>query len=148
MQQDNNVRSIGVQLVIPIYSGGYANAVSKQAVAQKEKALADLENVRNRVMNELRKQYNGLKSSVAKIEALQNSVRSATLLVEATKQSVKGGVRINLDLLGAQQQLVSAKRDLAQARYSYLSSFVKLKVTAGTANLDDLQTVASFFTSD
>ncbi|MFZ6818623.1 TolC family outer membrane protein [Undibacterium sp. Ji22W] len=148
LQQDNNVRSLGVQLVIPIYSGGYVNAVSKQAVAQKEKALADLESVRNRVMNELRKQYNGLKSSVAKIEALQNSVRSATMLVEATKQSVKGGVRINLDLLGAQQQLVSAKRDLAQARYSYLSSFVKLKVTAGTANLDDLQTVASFFTAD
>ncbi|MBC3873044.1 TolC family outer membrane protein [Undibacterium flavidum] len=148
LQQDNNVRSVGVQLVIPIYSGGYVNATSKQAVAQKEKALADLENVRNRVMNELRKQYNGLKSSVAKIAALQNSVSSATQLVEATKQSVKGGVRINLDLLGAQQQLVSTKRDLAQARYSYLSSFVKLKVTAGTANLDDLQTVASFFSAD
>ncbi|MBC3832216.1 TolC family outer membrane protein [Undibacterium amnicola] len=143
--QDNNVRSIGVQLVIPIYSGGYVNAVSKQAVAQKDKARAGLDSTRIKVMNELRKQFNTVKSSVAKIEALQKSVASSTILVEATKQSIKGGVRINLDLLNAQQQLVTTQRDLAQARYSYLIGFIKLKATAGVANIDDLHTLSGFF---
>lgn len=146
--QDNNIRSIGVQVTIPIYSGGYVNASYKQAVAQKEKALADLDGVRNKVMNELRKQYNGVKSSAQKIDAFQKSVSSATLLVEATKQSVKGGIRINLDSLNAQQQLVTAKRDLAQARYNFLISYVKLKVAAGTAGFDDLQTVSNFFAAN
>lgn len=147
-KQDNNIRSVGVQVVIPIYSGGYANAVYKQSVAQKEKAVAELDATRNKVMVELRKQYNAVKSSYHKIEAFQKSVISATLLVEATKQSVKGGVRINLDSLNAQQQLVTAKRDLAQARYGYLISYVKLKVVAGTAGFDDLQTVSSFFVAN
>lgn len=146
--QDNNVRSIGVQVTIPIYSGGYANAVYKQSVAQKEKALADLDGVRNKVMTELRKQHSSVKSSVQKIDAFQKSVSSASLLVEATKQSVKGGIRINLDSLNAQHQLVTAKRDLAQARYNFLVSYVKLKVTAGTATMDDLQIVSNFFASN
>jgi protease secretion system outer membrane protein len=146
--QDNNIRSLGVQLVIPIYSGGYVNAVSKQAVAQKEKARAEVDGTRNKVMNELRKQFNLVKSSVAKMDALQKSVASSTVLVEATKQSIKGGVRINLDLLNAQQQLVTAQRDLAQARYSYLIGFIKLKATAGVANLDDLHTLSGLFASN
>jgi protease secretion system outer membrane protein len=143
--QDNNIRSLGFQLVIPIYSGGYVNAVSRQAAAQKEKAKADLDNTRSKVMNELRKQYNIVRTGVVKLDALQKAVTSAEALVEATTQSIKGGIRINVDLLNAQQQLVSAKRDLAQARYGFLASLLKLKVTAGVAAYGDLETVAGFF---
>ena len=100
-------------------------------------------------------QYGGMKnksnaatpSSVAKTDALQKSVNSATLLVQATRQSVKGGERTNLDVLNAQQQQVAAKRDLAQARYNYLISFLKLRVAAGTLNIDDLRTVAGYFSA-
>lgn len=143
--QDLNIRTIGVQLTIPIYSGGYVNAVSKQAVARRDKARADLDSTTTKVMIELRKQYSAVKSSAVKIGGLQKSVNSATALVEATQQSIKGGVRINADLLNAQQQLVAAKRDLASARYNYLSSYLKLRVAAGTANIDDLRTIAGYF---
>ncbi|MCH8621110.1 TolC family outer membrane protein [Undibacterium sp. TS12] len=143
--QDQTIKSIGVSLIIPIYSGGYVNAISNQAVANRDKAKADLESTRNRISIELRKQYNAVQTSVTKIGALQKSVDSSTLLVEATKQSVKGGVRINLDVLSAEQQLVAAKRDLAQAKYNYLISFLKLRVAAGTVNMDDMQAVANYF---
>jgi protease secretion system outer membrane protein len=143
--QDLNMRTVGVQLIIPIYSGGYVNATSKQAVARKDKARADLDATVSKVMVELRKQFSAVKSGVVKIGGLQKSVDSATALVEATKQSIKGGVRINADLLNAQQQLVAAKRDLASARYNYLLSYLKLRVTAGTVNIDDLRTVAGYF---
>ncbi|MFZ6800832.1 TolC family outer membrane protein [Undibacterium sp. Di24W] len=143
--QDLNMRTIGVQLVIPIYSGGYVNAVSKQAVARRERARAELEATSSKVMIELRKQFNAVNSGAIKIDGLQRAVNSATLLVEATGQSVKGGIRINADLLNAQQQLITAKRDLASARYNYLLSFLKLRVAAGTINIDDLRTVAGYF---
>ncbi len=146
--QDLNMRTIGVQLVIPIYSGGYVNAASKQAVAHRDKARAELDGTQAKIMLELRKQYSAVKSGVPKIDGLQKSVASATALVEATLQSVKGGIRINADLLNAQQQLVQTKRDLASARYSYLLSFLKLRAAAGTANLDDLRTVAGYFTAN
>lgn len=146
-KQDSAVRSIGIQLVIPLYSGGYVNAVSNQAVANRDKARSDLDATTNKVMIELRKQFNAVKSSIGKVAALQKSVDSATLLVEATKKSVKGGVRINLDVLNAQQQLMSSKRDLALARYTYLTSFLRLRVAAGVVNVDDLQKVAGYFSA-
>lgn len=147
LNQDSTVRSIGLQFVLPLYAGGYVNAASAQAVANRDKASANLEASTNQVMIELRKQFSAVQSSVTKIAALQNAVNSAALLVQATLQSVKGGVRINLDVLNAQQQLVVAQRDLAQARYNYLISFLKLRVAAGTLNLDDLRTVAGYFSS-
>lgn len=146
-KQDSIVRSVGIQLVIPLYSGGYVSAVSNQAVANRDKARSELDVVSNRVMTELRKQFHIVKSSIAKISALQKSVDSTTLLVEATKQSVKGGVRINLDVLNAQQQLMLSKRDLASARYTYFTSFLRLRVAAGIVNEDDLQVVAGYFSA-
>lgn len=146
--QDNSTRSIGVQLVIPIYSGGYTNAAYKQAVARKDKAISELDATRNKTLVELKKQFGLVRSSQSKIEAFEKSVASATLLVEATKQSIKGGMRINLDLLNAEQALVNAKKDLAQARYGYLMSFLKLKAVAGVVNATDLQTVAGLFSAD
>ena len=146
-KQDIAVRNIGIQLVIPLYSGGYVNAVSNQAVANRDRARSDLDATTNKVMIELRKQFNAVRSSIGKVAALQKSVDSATLLVEATKQSVKGGVRINLDVLNAQQQLMSSKRDLALARYTYLTSFLRLRVAAGVVNVDDLQKVAGYFSA-
>ena len=143
--QNSSVRNLGIQIVIPIYSGGYTNAVSKQTVAHLEKAKADLAGTENKVLIELRKQYNALRSSVAKIEAMQNSVLSAKTLIEATKQSIKGGLRINVDLLNAYQQLVYVQRDLANARYSYLMSYLKLKIAAGNATENDLREIAASF---
>lgn len=143
--QDLNMRTAGVQLIIPIYSGGYVNASSKQAVARRDRARAELDATTSKVMIELRKQFSAVKSSVVKIEGLQKAVNSAGALVEATKQSIKGGVRINADLLNAEQQLVAAKRDLASARYNYLLGYLKLRVAAGTVNVDDLRTVAAYF---
>ena len=143
--QDSTVRSVGVQVSIPLYSGGLVTAATTQAVANHEKAKADLDSKTSQVLVELRKQYNAATSSAARIEALVKTVESARQLVQATQQSVKGGVRINLDVLNAQQQLYTAQRDLAQARYSYLVSYLRLRFAAGTLNAEDLHTVASYF---
>lgn len=143
--QDTDVRALGVQVNIPIYSGGAVNASTTQAVANHQKARSDLDARTNQVLVELRKQFDLLLSGASRINALVKSVNSAKLLVEATQQSVKGGVRINLDVLNAQQQLYTAQRDLAQARYSYLISYLRLRFAAGTLNSDDLQTVAAYF---
>ncbi len=145
LNQDQKNRSIGVQVNIPLYSGGYVNAASRQAVASSERAKSDLDAKTNQVMVELRKQFSLVQSGVTRVDALVKSVKSAELLVDATRQSIKGGVRINLDLLNAQQQLFAARRDLAQARYNYLMSYLRLRNSAGTLGGDDLQLVASYF---
>ncbi len=145
LNQDQKNRSVGVQVNIPLYSGGYVNAASRQAVASRERAKSELDAKTKLILVELRKQFNLVVSSVTRIDALVKSVKSAELLVDATRQSIKGGVRINLDLLNAQQQLFAARRDLAQARYNYLLSYLRLRNAAGTLDGNDLQLVASYF---
>jgi len=138
-------RSIGVQLSIPLYSGGYVNAATTQAAANHAKAKSELDAKTTQVMVELRKQYGLVSSGVKRIQALSKAVESARLLITATEKSIQGGVRVNLDLLNAQQQLYSAQRDLAQARYNYLLAYLRLRYSAGTLTPDDLRLVAGYF---
>ncbi|WP_292938161.1 TolC family outer membrane protein [Noviherbaspirillum sp.] len=143
--QEATVRALGVQLNIPLYSGGSVSAATSQAVANHQKAKSDLDAKTNQILVELRKQYNLVLSSASRIDALVKSVNSARSLVNATQQSVKGGVRVNLDVLNAQQQMFAAQKDLAQARYNYLIAFLRLRYAAGTLTAEDLQTVAGYF---
>jgi protease secretion system outer membrane protein len=138
-------RSIGVQVNIPIYQGGAISATTRQAAAGYARAQSDLDARTSKVLVELRKAHSIVLSSVRKIEALEKAVESGTLLMKATEQSIKGGVRINLDLLNAQQQLYTSQRDLAQARYSYLIGLLRLRAAAGTLDNTSVREVAAYF---
>ncbi len=143
--QDVNLASVGIEVNVPLFAGGRVNAITNQAQANHARAEADLDAMTNAVLIELRKQYQLVSSSVRRIKSLELAVDSAQLLVQATKKSILGGVRINLDLLEAQQQLFTAQRDLAEARYNYLLAYLRLQLAAGTLVLDDLQKIAQFF---
>lgn len=143
--QETTARSIGVQVNIPIYAGGQVNAATRQSVANQEKAKADLQSQTDKILTELRKDYDAMQSSVARISALQKAVASSELLIKATQMSVKGGVRINLDVLNATQQLYINKRDLAQARYNYLLNTLRMRASAGTLSEADVREIAPYF---
>ncbi|GGY55023.1 hypothetical protein GCM10007387_41830 [Pseudoduganella albidiflava] len=145
LNQDTNNKAIGVQLTVPLYSGGAVSAQGRQAVAGFERAKADLEVRTDKVLVELRKAHSQVVSSVTRIEALNNAVSSGHALLNATTQSIKGGERINLDLLTAQQQLTTSQRDLAQARYTYLLATLRLRNAAGVLSRSDIEQVAGFF---
>lgn len=145
INQDDKVRSIGVELNIPLFSGGYTSSATRQAVANHEKARSDLDVKINQVSVELRKQFSLMQSAGPRIDALVKSADSASLLVQATRKSIKGGVRINLDLLNAEQQLYTSRRDLALARYNYLLAYLRMRSAAGTLNQQDLGNIAGYF---
>ena len=138
-------RSIGIQLNVPIFAGGAVNATTRQAVANHARATADLEAKTNKVLIELRKAHDLTVSSVPRIGALVKATESGKELMKATEQSIKGGVRINLDLLNAQQQLFTSERDLAQARYSYLLAVLRLRAASGTLDGDNVRQIAAYF---
>ncbi|KQQ33664.1 type I secretion protein TolC [Duganella sp. Leaf126] len=145
LNQDSTQKSIGFQINVPLYAGGAVSAATRQAVAGSEKARADQQATTDKVLVELRKQHAVVVSSMARLRALDKAVASGTLLVTATEQSIKGGVRINLDLLNARQQLYTSRRDQAQARYGYLLAMLKLRAAAGTLDVDALRDVAAYF---
>ena len=144
-KQNIDTKSIGLQLNIPIYAGGAISALTAQAQANHLKAQDDLQTKTNEVLLDLRKQYSTLQSSTLKIDALKQSVASAELLVTATKKSLIGGVRTNLDVLEARKQLFETKRDLSQARYNYLVAYINLRKAAGTLTVADLEKISPYF---
>ncbi|MFC0253425.1 TolC family outer membrane protein [Massilia consociata] len=145
LNQRNTNRQLGVQVNIPIYQGGAINASTRQAAAIYGRSQAELDARTNEILVELRKAHSLVTSSGRKIEALVKAVESGKQLMIATEQSIKGGVRINLDLLNAQQQLFASQRDLAQARYSYLVGLMRLRAASGTLQADAVREIAAYF---
>ena len=134
-------KSIGLQLNIPIYSGGYVNSTIRQAVAEQTRAEESLEAMRRDLGVRVHKEYRGVSEGVMRVRALEQAVRSAEQMMKSTQMSLKAGSRTQLDVLNAQQQYTLALRDLAQARYVYLLSKIKLAALAGddaVASVDEV----------
>ena len=134
-------KSIGLQLNVPLYSGGYVNSTIRQAVAEQTRAEESLEALRRDLGVRVHKEYRGVSEGVMRVRALEQAVRSAQQMLMSTQMSLKAGSRTQLDVLNAQQQYTLALRDLAQARFIYLMSKVKLASLAGddaVASVDDV----------
>ena len=135
---DTRSTAIGVQLNIPLFQGGSIQSRWREAEANRERAGQDLENARRNVELQTRQAYLGVVSGIAQVRALQQALTSSESLLDASKVGHEVGVRTNLDVLNAQQQLFSTKRDLYQARYVYLLSQLRLKAAAGNLAEADL----------
>ncbi len=143
--QQSTVNAIGVQMSLPIYSGGGVNAQTRQAAARLGAGQAELDTALQKALVEVRKQFQLVASSRIRMGAMEQAVRSASETVEATRKSVLGGQRVNLDILTALQQLYTAKRDLSEARHGYLLAYLRLHAAAGTLTDEDLGKVAASF---
>jgi protease secretion system outer membrane protein len=127
-------KSIGLQLNVPIYQGGYHNSRTRQALAELERAQEQLEATRRDLSLRVEKEYRGISEGVLRVRALEQAVQSATTLVESSRRSFQGGSRTLIDILNAEGQKVSAQRDLAEARFQYLIARIKLLSLAGQAD--------------
>ena len=124
-------KTIGLQLNIPLYSGGYVNSTIRQAVAEQTRAEESLEALRRDLGVRVHKEYRGVSEGVLRVRALEQAARSAEQMMKSTQMSLTAGSRTQLDLLNAQQQFTLALRDLAQARLVYLLSGVRLASLVG-----------------
>jgi outer membrane protein len=136
----NDLRNatIGLQLEIPLYAGGAISSRARQAVLNKQKALDDIEIARRSTDLETQRAYFNLNSSIAQVKALDQALISSQSQLDSTKLGYEVGVRTSVDVLNAQQQLFSAKRDLLQARYNYLVNIIRLKSASGLVAEADL----------
>ncbi len=134
-------KSIGLQLNVPLFSGGYVNSTIRQAVAEQTRAEETLEALRRDLGVRVHKEYRGVSEGVMRVRALEQAARSAEQMLQSTQMSNKAGSRTQLDVLNAQQQYTMALRDLAQARFVYLMSKVKLASLAGDEALASVDEV-------
>ena len=124
-------KTLGLQLNIPIFLGGYVNSTVRQAVAEQTRAEESLEALRRDLGVRVHKEYRGVSEGVLRVRALEQAARSAEQMMKSTQMSFKAGSRSQLDVLNAQQQYTLTLRDLAQGRFVYLLSKVRLASLVG-----------------
>ena len=133
--------SIGLQLNVPLYTGGYVSSTVRQAVARVEQASEKLSEKQRTVSTDVRKYFNEIINGIARIEAQSQSVASYETALVGTQKGYESGLRSNVDVLTAQEKLYSAKRDLARERYKLIYSRIQLKQVAGLLTEGDIAEV-------
>jgi outer membrane protein len=137
-KNESTAGAIGVQLNIPIWEGGLRQSQIREAVANRDKARQDLENIRRQTAQTARQSFLGVVNGVAQVKALEQALVSTQSQLDSTKLGQEVGVRTGVDVLNAQQQLFGARRDLYAARYNTILSQLKLKQAAGILSRNDL----------
>ena len=137
---------IGVTFNWPFDLSGGVSARIRETLALVDKNRNDLEAARRVAGLNVRQSYLGVTSGVAGVAAQQQALKSAETLLASTKLGLEVGVRTNLDVLNAQQQVTQVKRDLALARYNTLLNGLRLKAAAGVLTEDDLRATNAYLT--
>jgi outer membrane protein len=133
--------SIGLQLNVPIYAGGSVMSRTREAVALKEKARQDLEASRRAAEFNAQQAYLNVTNGLAQVKALEQALVSSETALQSNRVGYEVGVRINIDVLNAQQQVFQTKRDLARSRYDTIINGLRLKAAAGSLTEADVEDV-------
>jgi outer membrane protein len=136
-----NLGTLGVQVAVPIYQGGGISSREREAAANFEKSKQDLENARRTSVLQAQQSFLSVMNGVAQVRALEQALVSSQSALDSNKLGYEVGVRINIDVLNAQQQLFSTRRDLAVARYNTITNHLRLKAAAGSLREEDLDEV-------
>lgn len=136
-----NSVGVGVNLNMPLYTGGGMQSRVREALANKDRTEQDLERARRSAAQGARQSYLGVTNGIAQVNALQAALTSNKASLDSTLLGKEVGVRTNVDVLNAQQQLFQARRDLQAARYTTVMSQLRLKSAVGSLKEEDLAEV-------
>ncbi|MDR0234274.1 MAG: TolC family outer membrane protein [Zoogloeaceae bacterium] len=137
----NETNNIGLQWSMPLFSGGYVSSKAREAAANRHAALALLEAARRGAALAARQNFLGVVNGLAQIRALSAALASSLTSLEQNKTGYEIGVRINIDVLNAEQQVFTTRRDLTRARHETLLARLRLKNAVGTLSEQDLAEV-------
>jgi outer membrane protein len=137
-----NNSSVGLQLAVPLYQGGAISSREREAGYNLERTRQELENARRTAALATRQAYLAVINGIAQISALDQALVSSQSALQSNRLGYEVGVRINIDVLNAQQQVFSTRRDLALARYNTITNFLRLKAAAGALREQDLEEIS------
>jgi outer membrane protein len=145
---DVEQRSIGLQLNIPIYSGGLTSSQVRESYQRLNQTEQQRESLRRNVVQNTRNFHRAVNTDVEQVKARRQSIISNQSALEATEIGYQVGTRNIVDVLDAQRQLYSSVRDYNNARYDYILDNLRLKQAAGTLSPADLEALAGFLKPD
>ena len=138
-------KDVGIQLNVPLFSGGSVTSRTKEAVELLNQQLMRLEQARRSVQSDTRQAYLGVISGISQVKAFKQALVSSETALQATEAGFEVGTRTAVDVVASQQSLLQARRDYAQSRYNYVLDTLRLKRATGILSSDDLVAINQWF---
>jgi len=144
IENTNWTNTVGIQLAVPLFAGGTTQGRVDQSRAIRQRTRHELESVKRSTVLTTRQEFLNVDSGVAQVKALEQAVKSNEVALYSAQRGQEAGMRTSFDVLNAQQLLFTVRRDLAQARYGYVTSRLKLRSATGLLGEEDVQLVQSW----
>ena len=135
---DINSATIGLELNVPIYTGGRISSTVKQAQFNYVIASEDLTATFRSIESQISSGYNNVRASISSIRAYEQTVKSSASALEAVEAGFEVGTRTIVDVLDTTRRLYDSENQLANARYDYIINMLSLKFSAGTLAEQDI----------
>ncbi|WP_137819715.1 TolC family outer membrane protein [Pseudomonas sp. 2FG] len=138
LNQRNRYGSVGVEMNIPLFSGGYVSARARQTVASRDQAEEELNAAREEIISGTTREFRGVQSGEARVRALEKAVSSSEKSLDSSKKGFLAGSSTNVDILNAEELVFTARRNLFEAKLKYLLSKLRLASAIGALGDDDI----------
>jgi len=136
---DSRSALLGLQLNVPLYQGGFVSSRVREAIALLDRSRADLETTRRAAITNAQDGFSGVNNAVASVRAFEQAAISADVALQSNILGQEVGIRTNLDVLNVRQNVFQARRDVANAYFTYLLATLRLKAATGTLTELDLE---------
>jgi outer membrane protein len=133
--------TVGLQMNIPIFSGGFNNSVIRQNAALLDKAKADYDGLRRNAAQATRQAFTGFYGGLATVNAFEAAEKSGATALASSQLGFDVGNLINLDVLIALDALFTTRATLYKARYDTILNALRLKAQAAALTDQDLLAV-------
>lgn len=141
----NRQLSLGVQLTIPLYSGGMRDARYQEALALEDKARNETDVVRQRAARDARSAWVAVTVGQSQVKALEQAEHSAEIKLDSTRLGRDVGDRTTLDVLNSEQELHNTRLALYRSRYQVLQALLNLSAAAGELDEARLEEINQVF---
>lgn len=136
--------SIGIQITVPIFSGGATSSRVRQRVYLHRAARERLERTHRETERATRDAYLGVISEISRVKALKQALESSRTAIQATEAGFEVGTRTTVDVLDSRRQLFEAQTNYSRSRYDYIINVLNLQLASGTLNKGDLEEINAF----
>jgi outer membrane protein len=143
---DTDDTSVGLQVTVPLFSGGLAQSNVRQSEYLWQAARERLTRVSRQTERQARDAYLGVMSEISRVSALRQGLESSQTALRATEAGYEVGTRTAVDVLDARRLLVQAQTDYSRSKYDYVINVLNLRLASGTLDRDALSQVNGFLT--
>lgn len=135
---------VGLQLSIPLYTGGYRTAKQEESLLLVEKTKAEYNKSEQNLERTLRSVWYSLNSAKDKLTALSSAQKTGEARLSSTRVGYSNGSRTTMELLGAESDLIANDYALYMEKVNYLLNRLRLAALTGEISEQDLSMVNAY----